>query len=85
MDDDQLQDGLNLGSVVVDHEVGSIFLIYSVCFHVCNPSSTMMVESTDDGLSWSQPRNLSAELQLKNFAPGPGLGLQVREQYDTKV
>ncbi|XP_044192434.1 sialidase-1 [Thunnus albacares] len=78
VDDDQMQDGLNLGSVVVDHEVGSIFLIYSVCFHVCNPSSTMMVESTDDGLSWSQPRNLSAEFQLKNFAPGPGLGLQKR-------
>lgn len=75
-----LQDGINLGSVVVDETVGSVILIYSVCFHLyhCKPSSTMMIESRDDGLSWSSPRNLSDQIGVQSFAPGPGFGIQVR-------
>ncbi|XP_006788122.1 sialidase-1 isoform X2 [Neolamprologus brichardi] len=78
IDDGAAPDGINLGSVVVDEEVGSVILIYSVCFHHyhCSPASIMMVESRDDGLSWTPPRNLSVTLGVKNFAPGPGLGLQ---------
>lgn len=82
VDDDISElDGLNLGSVVVDEEVGSVILIYSLCFHqyYCNPPSTMMMESKDDGLSWTLPRNLSIELGVQSFAPGPGFGIQVRE------
>uniref|UniRef100_A0A8C6LTM2 Sialidase-1 n=1 Tax=Nothobranchius furzeri TaxID=105023 RepID=A0A8C6LTM2_NOTFU len=78
VNDDYLSDGLNLGSVVVDEEVGSIILIYSHCFHLyhCSPASTMMVESLDDGLSWSMPRNLSVQLGVKAFLAGPGFGIQ---------
>ncbi|XP_029920121.1 sialidase-1 [Myripristis murdjan] len=80
IDDGVKTDGLNLGSVVVDEEAGSVILVYSICFHQyhCKPSSTMMVESRDDGLSWSSPKNLSVQLGVKSFAPGPGFGIQKR-------
>ncbi|XP_071383596.1 sialidase-1 [Centroberyx affinis] len=78
--DGQRLDGMNLGAVVVDEETKSVILIYSMCFHneQCSPSSTMMIESKDDGLSWTAPRNLSIQLGVMSFAPGPGFGIQKR-------
>lgn len=78
VDDGENPNGLNLGSVVVDEELGSVIIVYSFCFHQyqCKPASTMMVQSLDDGLSWSRPRNLSRQLGVKAFAPGPGYGIQ---------
>ncbi|XP_072530866.1 sialidase-1 isoform X2 [Salminus brasiliensis] len=80
VDDGIHTDGSNLGSIVVDEETGALMLIYSLCFYRyhCSPPSTMLVESLDDGVTWSAPRNLSVHLGVKSFIPGPGFGIQKR-------
>ncbi|XP_048375998.1 sialidase-1 [Stegostoma tigrinum] len=77
-------DGLNLGVILVDEEKDLIFIIYTTCAHhyYCNISSTLLIESRDDGRTWSQPRNLSKMIGTKMFAPGPGSGIQ--KKYNPK-
>lgn len=77
MDDGLDPDGLNLGSVVVDEEKALIIVIYSIHFHTSKAAGTMMVASQTDGLSWSKPRNISSQIGIQAFAPGPGFGIQV--------
>ncbi|XP_062904029.1 sialidase-1 [Mobula hypostoma] len=71
-------DGLNLGVILVDEEVGRIFIVFTMCAHYyrCNVSSTLLIESCDDGRTWSKPRNLSHVIGTKVFMPGPGYGIQ---------
>ncbi|XP_072891129.1 sialidase-1 [Hemitrygon akajei] len=75
-------DGLNLGVILVDEEMGFIFIIFTTCAHYyhCNVSSTLLIKSIDDGRTWSKPRNLSSVLGLKAFMPGPGYGIQKKYQ-----
>uniref|UniRef100_H3CET0 Sialidase-1 n=1 Tax=Tetraodon nigroviridis TaxID=99883 RepID=H3CET0_TETNG len=76
VDDGQDPDGLNLGSLVVDEEKGLIILVYSLHFHTTKAAGTMMVVSDTDGLSWSRPRNISGQIGVQPFSPGPGFGIQ---------
>ena len=45
-------------------------------------SQFMMVESTDDGVTWSQPRNMTKLLKKREwhlFAPAPGRGITLKD------
>uniref|UniRef100_A0A8C5MSV3 Sialidase-1 n=1 Tax=Leptobrachium leishanense TaxID=445787 RepID=A0A8C5MSV3_9ANUR len=77
-DDGTVADGLSLGAVVVDDETKNIFLIYSLCAHYlkCSTASIMITNSSNDGVTWSPPRNLSREVGTTMFEAGPGYGIQ---------
>ena len=70
---------MNLGVVLVDNETKTIFVFFTVCAHYyqCNVSSQFYIKSYDDGLTWTQPYNVSQQIGTKMFAGGPGYGFQV--------
>ena len=76
-DDGNVTDGSNLGNVVVDKQTKTVFLIFTFCPHSCPTSETRMIKSTDSGMTWSKPVNLSSQIGSFVFAPGPGYGIQV--------
>eukprot|EP00058_Branchiostoma_floridae_P023782 XP_002609272.1 hypothetical protein BRAFLDRAFT_86817 [Branchiostoma floridae] len=66
----------NLGTVLVDDTKAIIFLMYVYC-GFCPTSSLMLMNSTDDGITWSRPRNIT-DIVGKHFVthPSPGHGIQ---------
>eukprot|EP00058_Branchiostoma_floridae_P023769 XP_002609259.1 hypothetical protein BRAFLDRAFT_115005 [Branchiostoma floridae] len=80
LNDGTFQDGMNLGTILVDEITSEVFIFYTHCAHYvkCEVSTTYMVSSRDEGKSWSRPRNISQEIGTMMFAPGPGYGLQKR-------
>ncbi|XP_066293673.1 sialidase-1-like isoform X1 [Branchiostoma lanceolatum] len=80
LNDGTFQDGMNLGTILVDEITNEIFVFYTHCAHYvqCKVATTYMVSSRDEGKSWNDPRNISQEIGTQMFAPGPGYGLQKR-------
>ncbi|XP_038046435.1 sialidase-1-like [Patiria miniata] len=71
-------DGLNLGNIIVDDEKAIIFIMFTVCNHHdgCDVTSTKLIRSLDDGVTWSKAMNISEQIGTQVFAPGPGSGFQ---------
>lgn len=76
-DDGNVTDGSNLGTVIIDKQTKTVFVIFTFCPHTCITSETMMIKSMDFGVTWSKPMNLSSQIGNFVFAPGPGYGIQV--------
>lgn len=71
----------NLGAVLVDDITKEIYIFYIDCAHPDSCSSKdvpslMYVKSKDDGISWEPSVNVTAIAGPRNFAPGPGYGIQ---------
>jgi sialidase-1 len=65
---------------IIDRETGAIEFLYCVNYARC-----FAIRSTDDGLSWSQPREITASFEAfrrqyawRVIATGPGHGIQLK-------
>ncbi len=62
---------------VVDYDTGTVWL-----FFCRNNRDVLVTHSDDDGLTWSQPLDLTTKLRKPNqigfYATGPGHGIQLR-------
>ena len=65
---------------IVDHETGAIEFLYCINYAHC-----FSMRSTDDGLTWSQPVDITASFEpfrtkvdWKVIATGPGHGIQIK-------
>ncbi|XP_066294322.1 sialidase-1-like isoform X2 [Branchiostoma lanceolatum] len=65
-----------IGTIFVDDATATIFLMYVYC-EFCPTRSLMLINSTDDGITWGQPRNITDHVG-KDYAthPSPGYGIQ---------
>ncbi|XP_035684464.1 sialidase-1-like [Branchiostoma floridae] len=65
-----------IGTVFVDDTTTTIFLMYVFC-EFCPTRSLMLMNSTDDGITWGRPRNITDQVG-KHYVthPSPGYGIQ---------
>ncbi|XP_078605576.1 sialidase-1-like isoform X1 [Branchiostoma floridae x Branchiostoma japonicum] len=70
----------NLGTVLVDDTKAIIFLMY-VSFGICPTRSVMLMNSTDDGITWGRPRNITDQVG-KEYATHPSPGYGIKKKHD---
>jgi len=61
---------------VIDQETGAIWLPFCR-----NNSAVLITSSTDEGQTWSPPRDITPEVKLPGwtwYATGPGVGIQIQ-------
>ncbi|XP_078686313.1 sialidase-1-like [Branchiostoma floridae x Branchiostoma belcheri] len=69
-----------IGTIFVDDTTATIFLMYVFC-EFCPTRSLMLINSTDDGITWGRPRNITDHVG-KDYAthPSPGYGIQKKHE-----
>nr|XP_054770681.1 sialidase-1-like [Lytechinus pictus] len=85
-DDYDVEDGLNLGSAMVDKVTNDTFVFFGYCLHTPGPCTSPYREkgvyfkvSHDWGYTWTQAINVketNPALAGLTWAPGPGFGIQ---------
>ena len=84
------EDGISMGTALWDTHTKTAFLFYVTCGHVPGraapapahcPHAKFVMTSSDEGMSWSLPRNLTAALAAMGmpgiWAPGPATGISL--------
>ncbi|XP_066294327.1 sialidase-1-like isoform X1 [Branchiostoma lanceolatum] len=65
-----------IGTIFVDDTTATIFLMYVYC-EFCPTRSLMLINSTDDGITWGRPRNITDHVGKDYIThPSPGYGIQ---------
>ncbi|XP_066294339.1 sialidase-1-like [Branchiostoma lanceolatum] len=76
VDDGDRHVGLNVGSVIVDNTTATIFVMFVYCEN-CAHRSLLLINSTDDGQTWGEPRNITSLVGADMVThPSPGFGIQ---------
>ncbi|XP_072014523.1 sialidase-1-like [Amphiura filiformis] len=80
-----VKEGFMLGSILVDHETNTTFIVFLQCSFPppdvgCPGPATYIINSTDDGKTWGEPRNLTHQIGHVTFAAGPGYGIQKQKE-----
>jgi len=79
-------------SPVVDQETGDIWLLSTwnlgddhedqiIALKSKDTRRVFVMSSSDDGLSWTEPREITSDVKMKNwtwYATGPGSGIQIK-------
>ncbi|XP_019643286.1 PREDICTED: sialidase-1-like [Branchiostoma belcheri] len=69
-----------IGTIFVDDTTATIFLMYVFC-EFCPTRSLMLINSTDDGITWGRPRNITNQVGRHYIThPSPGYGIQKKQE-----
>ncbi|KAI8518673.1 exo-alpha-(2-_3)-sialidase [Branchiostoma belcheri] len=70
---------LGAGTAFVDDDSNTTFVMFIHCQFRCAVPSVLLMNSTNDGVTWGQPRNITPQLQPGVVShPSPGYGIRKR-------
>ncbi|XP_019643201.1 PREDICTED: sialidase-1-like [Branchiostoma belcheri] len=80
--DDGYETGvLNIGTVFADSDSNTLFVMFVYCRFKCEVPDLLLINSTDDGVTWGQPRNINPRTNgTRTFHPSPGYAIRKRQE-----
>ncbi|XP_078605581.1 sialidase-1-like [Branchiostoma floridae x Branchiostoma japonicum] len=70
---------LGIGTAFADFDSNTSFVMFAHCHYKCDVPAVLLINSTDDGVTWGQPRNVNPRTNgSRTFHPGPGYAIRKR-------
>ena len=76
-EDDDSTTSSSLGVILTDHVANITMVIFTRCHPDCSNSTTYVMKTYDNGLTWKDPEDISKQTGEFPFYGGPGYGIQV--------